>query len=460
MIYAPDLVSPSKRQRPTAGKGKGESAKAPSRGPAPRQRFGLLLFGIVFVALFVGFAIAQGIGYPSVPSGAIAVVKGVPDDAGTITKAEYAKSLLQAAGTGGLKVVPKPGTKKYEELKTKAIESLLDEVWIQGEAEELGITATKKKITGELKTIKSQNFKTPAEYAKFLKTSHFTQKDVLARVKLQVLSNEIQNSLAENPPTPSSGEISGYYDAAAATQFTQKPTRDIRVVIAKEKSKAEQAKALLEKDDSPGNWKVVAKKFSIDPTSKVKGGLTEGLSEGALEEPLNGTVFTAPVSQVEGVVKGANGFFVFEVEKTTPEKVQSLKEAQSQIKATLGQQLQQEALSEFIADFNSKWQSRTFCASGYTVNRCANYTGSGHPESAPPGCYEAHPKGGIPAACPAPVQQLVPALPGTVSVLSPKGTPLPQRPQPEGLKPALEGEIPGAVPGAVPGATTAPPPSG
>lgn len=460
MIYAPDLVSPSKRQRPTAGKGKKEGAPAPRSGPAPRQRLALLIFGVVFVALFVGFAIAQGIGYPTVPSNAIALVKGVPSDLGTITKAEYAKAILQASGTAGVKTPPKPGSKKYEELKKTAISHLIEQVWIQGEGEELGITVTQKQIADEFKTIKAQNFKKPGEYAKFLKTSHLTRKDVDFRVKLTVLTTEIQKILAENPPTPSDGQIQDYYDASSATQFTQKPTRDIRVVIAKEKSKAEQAKALLEKDDSPASWKVVAKKFSIDPTTKVKGGLAEGLSEGAVEEPLNKAIFGAPVSQVTGVVKGANGYYVFEVEKTTPEKLQTLDEVKSQIKSSLSQQLQQEVVSEFLAGYNSKWQSRTFCAPEYTINICANYTGSGHPESAPPACYEANPKGGIPADCPAPVQQLAPALPGSVTILQPKGTPLPQRPQPEGLKPAVEGEIPSAVPGAVPGATTAPPPSG
>jgi parvulin-like peptidyl-prolyl isomerase len=470
LIYAAELVSPSKRQRPTAGKGKGESAKAPSRGPAPRQRLALLLFGVVFVALFVGFAIAQGIGYPSVPSGAVAIVKGVPSEVGTITKAQYAKAVVQAAGTSGLKVPPKPGTKKYEELKTTALGSLLDMAWIQGEAEELGVTVTPKQIEDEFESIKSQNFKTPAEYTKFLKTSHLTQKDVDARVKLQLLSQEIQKLLGENPPKASSTEVKDYYEAAKATQFTQKPTRDVLLVVTKEKAAGEKAKALLEKDPTPANWKKVAEKYSIDPTSKAKGGLIEGLSEGAAPEPINGAIFNAPNAKVEGLVKGPNGYYLFEVEKSTPEKVQTLKEVQAQINSQLSQQAQQETFSDFLEGYNSKWKSRTFCASSVTdgiesaqvrdelARRCDNVSPSGHSSSAPSACYEANPKGGIPADCPAPVQQLAPALPGTVNILQPKGKPLPQRPQPEGLKPAVEGEVP-SVPGAVPGAATAPPPA-
>jgi hypothetical protein len=204
----------------------------------------------------------------------------------------------------------------------------------------------------------------------------------------------------------------------------------------------------------------VAKKFSQDPGTKTKGGLNEGITEGSAEEPLNKDFFSAPEKTVQGVVKGASSYYVFEVEKSSPESVQPLAQVRSQITSQLQQTAQQEGFTEFLATYSSKWQARTFCASGYVIERCANYKPSGHPTSAPPGCYEANPKGGIPDACPAPVQQVAPALPGTVSILVPKGQPLPQRPQPEGLKasPAagLTPEIPGAT-GAAPGATTAAP---
>jgi parvulin-like peptidyl-prolyl isomerase len=414
---------------------------------------------VLLVLLFAGFAIAQGIGSPSVPSGDVALVKSVPSSLGEVTKVDFDKAMAQGVAQAGTKKIPKPGEKQYEELKKTALGSLLDSIWIQGEAAEMGITVTDKQVADEFKTIKSQNFKSKAAYTEFLKTSHLDQSEVKERVKLQLLSTEIQKRLGENAPIPSSGAIKSYYEESKATQFTKKPGRDVRVVISKEKSKAEQAKALLEKDDSTASWTKVAKKYSVDP-SKEKGGLIEGLTEGTLGEPLEAAVFGAPLSQVKGLVKSPTGYIVFEVEKTTPEKVQPLAEVKSQISSQLAQTAQQEAFTEFLAGYTGKWTSRTFCAAGYTIERCANYKGSGHVESAPPGCYEAGVKGGLPEACPAPIQQLAPAIPGSVTILAPKGQQLPQRPQPEGLKPASEAEVPGAVPGAPPGATTAPPPSG
>ncbi len=449
-------MSPSQRKRPTTGKGKSKGAvKRPSR-PAPLQRLGLLLFGVAFVILFAGFAIAQGIGQPSVPAGDVAIVQDVPSDLGTITQADYQKSLVQTAARAGLKTIPKPGDSQYAQLQIAAMGDLLDTIWIQGEAAEMGISVTPQQISTQFAQIKKQNFKTKAAYANFLKTSHFTQADVNERVKLQLLSTQVQQQIGKGVPTPSSGQISDYYNAAKS-QFTQPATRDVRLVLNKDKAKVEQAKAALGKDSSVLSWSKVAKQYSTDASSKDNGGLRPGLSNGLVEEPHNSAVFNAPQGQLMGPVKTTLGYYVFEVEKVTPAHTQTLAQVKSQISSQLTQQAQQGAFSVFVANYGSKWQSRTFCASGYVIQRCANFKGGGHPATAPPACYEANPKGGLPAACPAPVQQLAPALPGTVTILMPGGQRLPQRPQPAGLSavPGATG-IPGSIPGAVPGATGAP----
>jgi parvulin-like peptidyl-prolyl isomerase len=423
-----------------------------------RQRLALVLFGALFVILFAGYAIAEGLGHPSVPAGDVAVVTHVSKDIGTVSEADFKRALLQQAAQAKLKKPPKPGEGKYEELKTSALGELLDTIWIQGEAEELGISVTPKQIATELAQIKKTNFKTEAEFQKFLKTSHFTRDDVLARVKLQLLSTQVQEKIAKEAPPASNAEISDYYDSAKDTQYTTAESRDVRVVVNADKAKVEAAKAALEKDDSPANWKKVAAKYSEDPTTKTKGGLQPALTEELLasQEELKSAVFGNPTGVVVGPVDVKGKFFVIEVDKLNPAKVKTLGEVSTEIKTQLTQQVAQQVFSEFVAEYQSKWQSRTFCADGYVIERCANYVGSGHPASAPPACYEADPKGGLPKACPAPVAQVAPALPGSVTLLKPQGERLPQRPRPEGLKESEET----ALPQGVPGTTSTPPPTG
>lgn len=438
-------MSPSKGRRPTSGKGTSRGAGQRRVDPAARRRLALLSFGVAFVVLFAIVAIAEGIGDPSIPDGDVALVQDAPGDTGHIGKGELERALEQTAAQAGEEKVPKAGTKKYEELQKSALGSLLDMVWIQGQAEEMGISVTEKEVADELKKLKKQNFKTEAEYNEFLKQSKFSQADVNERVKLQILGTQVQKEITEGVGAPSKGEIEDYYEAAKATQFTQEPTRDVRVVLNKDKKKAEAAKAALEKDDSAESWKKVAEQYSEDATTKKNGGLQQGITEASFEQPLGEEIFAAPENQLEGPVKTSRGYYIFEVEASTPETTQKLSEVEEQIKSQLEQQAQQEAFSTFIANYTSKWKSRTFCASGYEFERCANFKEPAHPATAPPACYEDNPKGGLPEACPAPVFQLIPALPGTVSLLAPRGQPMAQRPIPgaaEGGEEAPTGSLP------------------
>ena len=419
------------------------------------QRLTLLGFAALFILLFVIFAVAEGIGHPSVPADAAVKIEDAPEGLGTITIKDFERALEQTAAQEKVPV-PKPGDAKYDEMKEKALGEKIESVWIRGVAAEKGISVTKAEIAKELKKLKGQAFKTEKQYEEFLKESHFTQADVDERVELQMLSEQVQNQVTEEAPVPSKGEIENYYEAAKASQFTTPESRDVRVIKNKDKAKVEEAQAALEKDDSIKSWEKVAKEFSTDPT-KTNGGLQSAVTEGTLGEPLGAEVFAADQGDLVGPLSERGTFTIFEVMKITPEKVQSLDEAKSQISAQLAEQGKQQHFAAFARNWSSTWESRTFCAADYTIGRCSNFKTSGRPAEANEACYEANPK--KPAeACPAPVTQAKAAQPGTINPLTPEGQRLAQRPRPAGLEEtaaAPEGAIPGgAVPGEVPPGAT------
>jgi parvulin-like peptidyl-prolyl isomerase len=423
-------VSPKQGRRRTAGKGKDGSAKGPSREAV--RRFGLAVFGTAFVVLFAIIAIAEGLGDPSVPSDAVAVIEDAPGDTGEVTQAEFDHALEQAAAQAQMKKTPKPGDPQYEEMKEAALSAIFESIWLQGLAEEMGITVSQKELDAELKKLKDESFQSEAEFQKFLKEAKYTQEDVDERVKLQKLSGDIQAQLTREAPKPTSSEIVDYYEAAKATQFTQQATRDVRLIVNKDRAKAEAARSALDGDNTAKNWAKVAKEFSEDPVTKESGGLQKGIVEGTLEEPLDKAVFGAQEGVLEGPIDAQRGFTVFEVSSSDPEAVQELKAVEGQIQSSLAQRTEQEFFNAFVATFTVEWTERTFCAEGYEIERCANFKGDGHPATAPPACYEADPDGGRPGACPAPVFQLVPAQPGSITPLEPQGRPLAQRPYPVG----------------------------
>jgi parvulin-like peptidyl-prolyl isomerase len=430
------------------GRGGPKKSGAPQgkRGGSNRaQRVGLVLFAVVFVVLFVVFAVAQGLGAPSVPSGDIAKVTNVRSEKGEFSKADYERSIAQQEAQQGLKKPPKAGSKKAEELHKSAVGELLNGAWIFGEGEELGIKVTQKEVETELAKIKKESFKTEKAFQEFMKESHFTEEDVTSKIELQILSTKIEEKIKKEVPPPSESELEAYYEAEKATQFTKKPTRDVRVIVNENKAEVEAAQKALEADNSEASWKKVTKKYS--PTTAAQAGLQKEIAEEFLTEPLKKDIFKSATGELIGPVKQEKNYLLLEVVKLHPEKVQSFEEVKTTIEGTQKAEKESKYFEEWVAGFQSKWITRSFCASGYVMESCANYKGTGHPAEAPAACYEANPK--KPAKeCPAPVVQNKPAMPGSMSSKTPEGERLVQRPRPEGSGKAKGKEGAEAVPGA------------
>jgi parvulin-like peptidyl-prolyl isomerase len=397
-------------------------------GVSRAQRVGLVLFAVAFIVLFVVFAVAQGLGAPGVPAGDIAKVSNVSSEKGEFSKADYKRSVEQQEAQQQLKKPPKAGSKKAEEIHKAAIGELLNGAWIFGEAEELGIKVTPKEVETELAKVKKESFKTEKAFQEFMKESHFTEEDVNSKIELQILSSKIEEKIKKEAPPLSEDELKAYYEAEKATQFTKKPTRDVRVVVNEDKKEVEAAKKALEADNSEASWKKVTKKYS--PTTAAQGGLQKEIAEEFLTEPLKKDIFKSATGELIGPVKQEKNYLLLEVVKLHPEKVQTFDEVKTTIEGTLKAQKEEKFFSTWVAGFQSKWITRSHCASGYVIESCANYKGTGHPAEAPEACYEADPK--TPAKeCPAPVVQNQPALPGSVTLTTPEGERKVQRPRPE-----------------------------
>jgi parvulin-like peptidyl-prolyl isomerase len=411
---------------------KSDKGRGGSKGA---QRFGLVFFGVVFIALFVVFAVAQGLGKKSVPSGDIALVTHVPKEIGHISEAAYKTSLLQQTAQSGAKKAPKAGSKKAEELHKAAIGELLNKAWIFGEAEELGIELTKKEVETELAKVKKESFKTEKAFQEFLKEDHFTEKEVTERIELQLISTKIQEKITKQAPPPSEAAIKEYYEKEKATQYTKKPTRDVRVIVNENKKEVEEAQKALEADNSAASWKKVTKKYS--PTTATNGGLQKEIAEEFLTEPLKKDIFGAATGELVGPVKQEKNYLLLEVVTLHPEKVQPFSEVKSTISTQLAEEGSQKYFTEWVGvNFQQKWSQRTTCASGYQIESCSNYPASerlAKSREQYKSCYEAEPKT-PPTECPAPVTQNAPAVPGTVSLSKPEGERLVQRPNP-GLAP-------------------------
>jgi parvulin-like peptidyl-prolyl isomerase len=306
------------------------------------------------------------------PPQAVALVSHVPPAMGTITRTELDHAIALGSVQAGLDSSPSPGSSKYKKTEEVAMRELIEAIWLRGEAREMGVSVTNKQVQIELARVRKQDFNTSEAYKEFLASSHLSQQDVLDRVELQILTRRVQERIAGSVPSPSNSEISDFYDSAKTTQFTTAPTRDVRVVVNKSATKIAEAKSLLDQDDSAASWKRVTKEFSSDPVSKSNGGLTPGVTEDALKEPLKAVVFQSSPGEVIGPVDFEGKQLLIEVEKVNPGKIQPLPKARSQIRQQLIQQAEQEKTKEFLNAYKKRWRERTVCAPKYAIEECSN----------------------------------------------------------------------------------------
>src|SRR4051812_8645442 len=257
---------------------------------------------------------------------------------------------------------------EYDQYRSQVMQLLVSFKWIQGEADAQGVKVTDAEVKKSFDEQKKQSFPKDADYQKFLKSSGQSQEDILQRVKLDLLSTKVRDKVVKGKDKVSDKAISDFYNKNKA-RFAQPEKRDLRVVLTKTEAEAAKAKAALESGDS---WKTVAKKYSIDDTSKAAGGKLPAQAKGTLDKELDDAVFSAKKGELTGPIKTQYGYYVFDVSGITAASQQSLAEAKETIKQTLVSQKQQKALDTFVKDFTKRWKEKTECSEGYKTSDCKN----------------------------------------------------------------------------------------
>ena len=257
---------------------------------------------------------------------------------------------------------------EYEGLRDQVLQFLVSSQWIQGEAADRNVKVTDAEVAKQFQTTKKQSFPKDADFQKFLKSSGMTEPDLLFRVKLDTLSNKLRTAIVKGKDKVSPAQIAAYY-AKNKARFAQPERRDLRIVLTKDKAKADQARAQIASGKS---FKSVAKAFSIDQASKSQGGVLLAVAKGQQEKALDAAVFAAKKGALQGPVKTQFGYYVFKVQKITPAAQQSLAQATTTIKQLLASQNQQKALDAFVKSFRTKWKDKTNCKDGFVTQDCKN----------------------------------------------------------------------------------------
>jgi foldase protein PrsA len=285
-----------------------------------------------------------------------------------------ASAKAAASATKGQKVPTEAALKtqceqQYKSLQQEVLGFLISSEWVLGEANSLGVKISDAEVKKNFEKIKDQQFPKAAEFEKFLKSSGQSVSDLLLRVKLNLLSSKIQQKVVKEKSKVSQAEIAKYFKENPK-RFGVAEKRNLLIILTKTEAQAKQAKQEIESGKS---FESVAKRVSIDPTSKSNGGKLTGVVKGQEEQALDTAIFAAKKSVLSGPVKTPFGYYIFVVTSITAGSQQTLKQAESSIKSQLQATHQQKALSTFVKEFKKKWMSKTECREGFEIADCKGY---------------------------------------------------------------------------------------
>ncbi|HET6447509.1 MAG TPA: peptidyl-prolyl cis-trans isomerase [Conexibacter sp.] len=334
----------------------------------------------------------------SIPGNAVANVDGTP-----ITRSDYDKwAAITAKGSaqGGAPVVipdPPTYTRCIATLRSQArpargqpaptdvtlraqcrqqdvalvqqtMGTLIQNLWIEKEAKEQGVSVSDAEVQRQLDQTKRQSFPTERAFQRFLKQSGMTQDDVLQRVRIQALAAKLTRKIQNSAAPATDAQIQSYYNRNR-DQFAVPERRDVELILTRTQAQANTAKSAVQGGTS---WAAAARQYSTDAASKATGGILRGVSQGQQDRAFDQAAFSAKKGVIVGPIKGQFGYYVLRVQTITAARQTPLADARAQIRALIQQQGQQQKMTSFIRDFQTRWREKTNCRSGYVVQLCKN----------------------------------------------------------------------------------------
>jgi foldase protein PrsA len=257
------------------------------------------------------------------------------------------------------KITSDPSNPQDAGAKARAMDLVIKAEWMRQEAEARHLTVTDAEVQTALDQGRTSGFLSQEN----LKKAGVTLQELLPTIRSGQLETKVTAQLTDPATKVSAQDVAEYYRHNKAELIVDE-RRDVRLVIATTRARADAARAAL---DDGQSWKVVARKYSVHP-SRDDGGKVPNVRKSNDQTALVATIFRVKKGALVGPVKESKSWAVFTVAKIKPPFQATLKDARDEIKQLLSSRRREQAL----AAFEKKYRAKTTCAPGYTMSRCKN----------------------------------------------------------------------------------------
>jgi foldase protein PrsA len=323
-----------------------------------RRLLALVACCAALVAVAAGCG-GSGGGSTGVPKDDVAIVAGTP-----ITKAQL-QTLIDASINNFKHTnqpVPKAGSSDYKSLQQRLVQYLVTKTEFDQEAKRRHVSVTTKQIDAEYKNFIKQYFQgSTKKYQAELKKQGVTDAQVRANIAVSLLQNNVIKTVTAGLKV-TDAEAQKYYNSNKS-QYTKPESRHVAHILVKTKKLADQIYAKLQ---SGAKFATLAKKYTIDTSTKASGGDLGVQTKGSLVPAFEKVEYELKTGEISKPVHSQYGWHIIKaLGPITPQTVTPFSKAKASIKKSLLQAKQSDAVSKFQQQLTKFYSTRIKYASDF-----------------------------------------------------------------------------------------------
>jgi parvulin-like peptidyl-prolyl isomerase len=271
----------------------------------------------------------------------------------TITRDQFDKLMGRARQTYQIRhqPFPKQTSPQYQQLKSQAVQVLVQKAEFSQEADDLGVAISQKRIDQRRKQYIQRYYGgSEKKFKAQLKKQNVSQKEVDDDIRAQLIQEALFKRVTDKVKvTPE--EIRKYYDSHKQ-QYQVAESRVVRHILVKKKALAEKLYNQLQQGAS---FAKLAKKYSKDPSSAAQGGKLT-ITKGQTVPPFDQTAFLLGKGTISKPVQTTYGWHLIQpISEVHAARTTPFKQVEESIKQQLLQEKKNGAVTEWVNGLNDKF---------------------------------------------------------------------------------------------------------
>jgi parvulin-like peptidyl-prolyl isomerase len=296
------------------------------------------LYISVFIPLFLTFVITSSA--RNVIDGVIAIVN---DD--VITLSEFEEKL------------PNQNVKITPQQEKIILDQMIEQKLLEQEAEKLGIRVSESEVDNAITSVIGKFNLSDDQMKEVLAKENLTPQQFREQWRLQILSQKVIGAKLQGQLAVTEDEIEEYYKANYGSDERIDEAKIAHILITPDAAGGEEqakqrAEEVAELAKSGEDFGELAREYSNDTISSVKGGELGYFRKGDLVESLENVAYSTPVGEIGGPVESPAGYHIVKVlDKKTKEG--DLDDYREEIKEKLYREKAQQELGAWIDEVKS-----------------------------------------------------------------------------------------------------------